>query len=112
MGFQVEFNWMLKVADLDETALCIQKTYPFFKSGLRVYPIDIPIDLVNGNWEAVGRCFISDVSLNSEGTNGHYTVIEIYDKSKRDFLTNYWRSLLMITKGLSSVDDFSKLHIT
>lgn len=112
MGFQYEFNWMLKLSDLNEQQLQINHRYPFVKKGVRAFPIDMPIDLVNGNWEAVARCIINRITITSNETTGEYEVIEIYDEQKRRMLSEQWRSLLKITKDIPDVEDFSKVHIT
>lgn len=112
MGFQYEFNWILKLSDLDQQLLEVQHIYSFSKSGVRAFPLGIPIDLVNANWEAVARCIINTVSLTPETTTGTYTVVEIYDKGKREILTDQWRSLLKIAKGFSDIQDFKDVHIT
>ena len=112
MGFQYEFNWMLKLSDLIVQQLQINHRYPFVKKGVRAFPIDMPIDLVNGNWEAVARCIINRITITSNETTGEYEVIEIYDEQKRRMLSEQWRSLLKITKDIPDVEDFSKVHIT
>lgn len=112
MGFLYEFNWLLKLSDLDEESLQINHKYSFAKKGVRAFPLDMPIDLVNGNWEAVARCIINQITITSKETTGEYEVIEIYDTQKRELFTEQWRSLLKITKDVSNVEDFSKVHIT
>lgn len=112
MGFLYEFNWLLKLSDLDEQHLQINHKYSFAKKGVRAFPLDMPIDLVNKNWEAVARCIINHITITSKETTGEYEVIEIYNTQKRELLTEQWRSLLKITKDIPNVDDFSKVHIT
>lgn len=112
MGFQYEFNWILKLSDLDEPLLKVQETYSFSKSGVRAFPLGMPIDLVNANWEAVARCVINTITLTEKATTGKYTVIEIYDNYKRKMLTDQWRDLLKITKGFSNLKDYKDIHIT
>ena len=112
MGFQYEFNWMLKLSDLDDKQLQLNKKYPFVKAGARVFPIDMPLDLVNGNWEAVARCIIDQITITSDKTVGKYKVVEIYDAKKRELLTEQWRSLLKTTKNIPAIGDYSKVHIT
>ena len=112
MGFQYEFNWILKLSDLDEHLLKVQESYSFSKIGVRVFPLGMPIDLVNANWEAVARCVVNTITLTAETTTGKYTVVEIYDNCKREILTNQWRSLLKTMKGFSDLKDFKDVHIT
>ena len=112
VGFQYEFNWMLKLSALDEQQLQVNHKYPFTKAGVRIFPLDMPVDLVNGNWEAVARCVINRITITLEETTGEFKVIEIYDKQKRELLTRQWRNLVKITKNMVNVEDFSKIHIT
>lgn len=112
MGFIYEFNWILKLSDLDENKLRVGQNYTFIKSGVRAFPIDIPIDLVNKNWEAVAQCMIKQITITSKETTGEYSVIEIYSEEKREILTEQWRNLLKKTKNISEIADYSEMHIT
>ncbi len=112
MGFQYEFNWILKISDLDELHLQSNHQYPFVKKGARIYPLGMPIDLINGNWEAVARSIIDQITITPNETLGEYKVIEIYDTQKRKMLTEQWRTLLKISKNMPNIDDFSQVHIT
>lgn len=91
MGFQYEFNWILKLPNLNQKQLEIGQTYSFIKSGVRTFPLDMPIDLVNKNWEVVARCVIKQINITSKETKGEYMVIEIYDVKKRELLSQHWR---------------------
>lgn len=56
MGFETEFNWVLKLSlekkDLEN--LAEGKTIEFEKSEERVYPVDMNIFLVDLDWNALG----------------------------------------------------------
>jgi len=112
MGFLYEFNWILKLSDLDENNVCAGNTYSFTKHGVRAYPIDMPIDLVNKNWEVVAKCTISRITITSQATSGEYHVIEVYDKQTRKCLSEQWRDFLKITKKIENITDYSQIHIT
>lgn len=112
MGFIYEFNWILKLSEVNENKICAGQNYTFRKSGVRVFPIDMPIDLVNKNWEAIARCVIKQITITSKETTGEYSIIEIYDLQKREMLTEQWRSFLKKTKNISKVVDYSEMHIT
>jgi len=86
MGFKTEFNSILKLTrqqGLDENNLEENKTYEFFKREHRVYPLDIPIELVNGDWVAIGQAIVIEYTVGGGHTNGKYKVIDIYPKDKR-----------------------------
>ena len=112
MGAIYEMNWILKlnkgqVPDLKENA-----EYHFKKNGLRVYPIDNPIDLVNENWEAVARCIITSITLQDGMTFGKYKVLTLYDEEEKRILTNVWRDTLCYKLNDYQITDFSNKHIT
>jgi hypothetical protein len=112
MGFMYEFNGILKLSEANENNLCVGQNYTFGKSGVRVFPIDMSIDLVNRNWEVIAQCVIKQITITSKETTGEYSIIEIYDLEKREMLTEQWRSLLKRTKNISDVVDYSEMHIT
>ena len=111
MGYKYEFNWILKLSDIDSDIL-VGQNYHFVKHGVRVYPIGIPIDLVNSKWEAVARCVINKITISSEQTDGYYSIIEIYSQEKRQVLSEQWSSLLKIAKGVDEIEAFEQIHIT
>ena len=112
MGFQAEFNWMLKLASVDIASLGVGEVYTFTKNGVRFYPINTPIDLVNGNWEALAQCVVERVTIDATKTCGEYRVLEIYGEEKKRVLSDHWRSLLQYVTGVGEIDDYSKIHIT
>lgn len=112
MGYIYEFNWILKISNIDEKSLLVGNSYTFSKDGVRTYPLGMPIDLVNGKWEAVARCVIESITVTTNKTTGKYKIIEIYPLEKRNLLTEQWRSFIKFTKGIDDIDDFEKIHIT
>lgn len=112
MGCLYEWNWILKLEETQIPELKIGKQFNFFKKGMRVYPIDIPIDLVNENWEAIARCVVSSITIEKEVTKGIYQIISIYDEVERNVLTKLWRDTVCHVTKDYKIDDFSKKHIT
>lgn len=112
MGCIYEWNWILKLNKEQIQNLKVGVTKNFFKKGIRIYPIDVPIDLVNQNWEAIARCIISSVTLEKDCTKGQYQIMKIYDKEEQNLLTKQWRDTLCYTTNDYEIDDFSKKHIT
>jgi hypothetical protein len=94
MGFVTEFNWVLKLSPeqgLDEKKLGQGKSYGFSKDGYRVYPVDMPIDLLNNDREAVARVVVKECA-NSEGkTTGKYEVLRVYEGKEKQMLSRYWQ---------------------
>jgi len=76
MGFVTEFNWVLKLTRSSlELPLTPGMTRQFEKSDLRIYPIDIPIDLVDEDWTVQARIRITEVTVGHGKTRGSYTVV-------------------------------------
>ena len=112
MGCIYEFNWILKLSNEQFPELVENIEYNFKKQGIRIYPINVPLDLVNENWEAVARCVITSISMQNEETAGKYKIICIYSKKERDVLTKLWRNTLSFATNDFQIVDFSKKHIT
>ncbi len=86
MGFKTEFNWILKLTirqGIDKNILEENKTYEFYKKEHIVYPLDLPIELVDEDWIAIGQVIILEYTVGGGHTNGKYKVLEIYPKDKR-----------------------------
>ncbi len=94
MGFQIEFNWILKLLEINDNELSAGFVGNFVKHGIRIYPINSPIDLVNGKWEAVARCVILSVTIDQNETRGEYKIIEVYDDVKKSLLTEHWENFM------------------
>lgn len=106
MGFKTEFNWALKLTPdqgLDEKTLEINGIYGFSKHEYRVYPIGMPIDLINKDWEAVAKVIILESNTSEGKTTGKYKVIKIYEGLEKEILTNYWRETIQFVKGVKVV---------
>jgi len=87
-GLQSGFNWALKLKPengLNENELEVGKTYEFWKSGNRIYPLNIPIDLINQNWEAVAKIIVVEFKNLESRCSGKYKVIKIYEGKKKEF---------------------------
>lgn len=112
MGCIYEFNWILKLSNEQFPELVENIDYSFKKKGIRIYPINVPLDLVNENWEAVARCVITSVSMQNEETTGKYRIISIYSEKEKDVLTKLWRNTLSFATKDFQIIDFSKKHIT
>jgi len=111
MGFQAELNWALKLSELD-SSLTVGKEYDFEKKDIRLYPIDMPIDLLDKNWEAVGSCIILTVTYSKVKTIGKFKILELYEGDKKKILTEQWRNVLKYTLGNPNITNFSSVRIT
>ena len=50
-------------------------TRQFEKAEHRIYPIDIPIDLLDENWNVLARVRITEITVGHGKTQGSYTVV-------------------------------------
>ena len=97
MSYQTEFNWVLKLKPgqgLNEGSLVVEGEYIFSKKGFRVYPVNVPIELVNDIWEAVGKVVVLSFTNVDGKTSGKYKVLEAYSGPKKEMLTSHWRKHL------------------
>ena len=112
MGCIYEWNWILKLNQQQIPDLKLGIPFTFCKKGIRIFPINMPIDLVNENWEAVARCVITSTTMEEEQTRGIFQIIYIYNTEEGRIVTKIWRDLLCYTTNDYSIEDFSKKHIT
>lgn len=102
MGFLTEFNWALKLKPengLDESMLKAGKEYSFSKEGCRIYPVNIPIDLINKDWGPVAKVAVTELNSSQAQTSGKYRVLKIYKGKERDVLTDYWQENSRLMNG-------------
>lgn len=111
-GCLYEFNWILKLPNIEEEIIASGKEFNFQKKDIRLYPINIPIDLVNSNWEAVAQCVITRITITRECTQGEYRILEVYDSKKREMLSEQWRRLLRYSINRKNISDYREIHIT
>ena len=84
MGMTCEINNVLKLSVEQgfPKTLVIDKRYKGTKKGYRLYPIDVPIDLVDDNWICKCQVIIKRVVLEDNMTQLEFTVYRFYPSSK------------------------------
>ena len=106
MDSKIEFNWALKLKPengLDESLLREGEIYNFTKSGNRVYPLNIPIDLINQDWVALARVIVIEYTNKENITTGRYRVVRIYNEDEKKRITDYWAKDLQTVKDTGAV---------
>ena len=114
MGYKTEFNWMMKLKPdqgLDEKNLEEGKEYFFVKDDERIYPINVPIQLINQNCEAVAKIVVTKVSIKKGKTAGAYKVLKIYSGDEKEFLTKDIRETVCFILG-KKMENFEGVKIT
>ena len=106
MVSKVEFNWALKLKPengLNEDILKEGEIYEFTKSGNRVYPINIPIDLINQDWTALARVIVIEYTNKENITTGRYRILRIYNEEEKSKITDYWKKDLQTMKDVGAI---------
>ena len=106
MGSKIEFNWVLKLKSengLDESILKEGEIYQFTKTGNRIYPINIPIDLLNQDWKALARVIVIEYTNKENIITGRYRVVRIYTEEESRNITNYWSKDLDKLKDVGAI---------
>lgn len=88
MGNPFQLQACLRMDKIDiPSPLEIGKQYKFSKNGHRLYQIKVPMDLRDGNWNALGRCVITEYTLGNDKTEGTYVMVKIFDETQADQVT-------------------------
>jgi len=91
LGFKCEINYILKLRakeGLDESSLTPGASIAFSKDGHRIYPVDAPIDLANGDWEIIGRVAVRSICIGAGKTTGTAEVLLVHDEAARKVITH------------------------
>jgi hypothetical protein len=99
MGYQTEFNWVLKLKPeqgLEGVALSEGRSFNFSKSGSRIYPIGFPIDLVDDNWDALALVKVDYAYQLERKTMGGARVLKVYEGEEKRVLTEHYRDVARI----------------
>ena len=65
----------------------IGKKYSFSKNKHRLYQINVPMDLRDENWNALGRCVITEYTLGNKKTIGTYVMVKIFNEEQGKYVT-------------------------
>jgi hypothetical protein len=85
MGFKVEINSILRSDEY--SALKVGATYPFEKTGSRVFFDDIPIWLTRMDWTALAEIQVISQKRSSGNVSGEFRVLHIYEADEQKPLT-------------------------
>lgn len=90
MGSKKEFNWVLKLKENLEGILA-GEVRAFEKAEERVYPINMPIMLADGNWNILAAVSIINYTISDNKTTGRYKVVRVFNKEEKKILTRLHR---------------------
>ncbi len=82
MGMPCEINSILKLALFPEV-LVVGDRHRVVKSGYRILPMDVPVQLVDGNWLAVADVVIVGLSWRESATELEFVIQRVYGEPFR-----------------------------
>lgn len=92
MGFKTEINWVLKVKENLES-LKAGEIREFIKDSPRVYPINIPIFLVDKEWAARGYVTIQKSEVTGASTKVTAKIEKVFGRDESSALTKVFRKM-------------------
>lgn len=78
MGMPCEINNILKLNADYPDRLLLGAIHEAEKSGYRIVPIDVPVQLVNAAWQATADIIIRQLIWEGQVTKLHYEIVRIY----------------------------------
>jgi Protein of unknown function (DUF2584) len=79
MGMPCEVNSIVKLKRADfPVVLTIGETHRASKSGYRIFPIDVPLQLVDEQWQAQADVVIEQLTWENQMTTIAYRVHRVY----------------------------------
>lgn len=90
MGYLLELNFLLRIPPdegLDLTTLEVGRQYEITKKGERLYPLNIAIEICDGDYNYVGKVAVRTLTLGSGKTQLTFEVLKIFDEHEREVFT-------------------------
>ncbi len=100
--FTLQACLRLNKKDIPEP-LEIGKKYKFKKDGHRLYQIKVLMDLRAENWQAFGRCVITEYTIGNDRTTGTYVMVQIFDQEQAKQVTDTYVSAEEVERILNEV---------
>lgn len=89
MGYPIIFNCLLTVssADLDLSTLKVGEHYSVVKTGERLYPLNVPIEICNEDHQYFGKVAVRKLVLETGKTTLEIEALKIFDENEADVYT-------------------------
>lgn len=89
MGYNLEFNCLLRIPKdtLDLTTLKVGEHYTITKTGDRLYPVNIAIEICDDQYVYYGKVAVRKLTLDGTNTVLDIEVLKIFDATERDVYT-------------------------
>lgn len=94
MGVPVEMNTVLKLSPeqgLPEDPVA-GEAYAFRKSGPRIYPLGVPVELIGPDWKTRGKAVIDAFTVSLEETRGRFRVVQVFRPDEAEAFNRVWRA--------------------
>lgn len=89
MGRMIEINTMLhlKEGDIDLYHIKVENEYKIIKSGIRLYPMNLSILLLNEEWSALGFCMITKTISENDQMEVTFKILSIFTPEEQQVVT-------------------------
>lgn len=90
MGYHIELNSLLVVPNklLDLNSMKVGNGYTLPKDGERLYPLNIPLDICDEDYQYYGKIIIRKLILESSKTTVEFELLKIYSAEEAKIYTN------------------------
>jgi Protein of unknown function (DUF2584) len=79
MGMPCEVNSIVKLSSADfPSRLAVGERYQAIKSGYRIFPLNVPLQLVDQDWQAHGDVVIQCLTWQNQTTEIQFAIVKIY----------------------------------
>jgi hypothetical protein len=94
MGQPVEMNTVLKLSPEQGLPEAPREgeTYTFRKSGPRIYPLGVPVELIGPDWKTRGKAVIDAFTVSLEETSGRFRVVKRFTADEAEAFNRVWRA--------------------
>ena len=84
MGFKLEHNFLLRLSDSQLSNIKIKSgsTFTIIKDGMRLYPIKIPLEFCNQNYQYLGKIVIDKIIIKKSKTEITARIIKVFSKQE------------------------------
>jgi hypothetical protein len=100
MGYKIEINWVIKLKSEQLEQLCrdlannpqppVKEVHYYFeKKDERIYPIGIPIELVDDDWNVIAEVSITELTISPGNTKGFYCVVALPSIERKSLYSRY-----------------------
>lgn len=89
MRFETEFDYVLKIREAQGLPVNPREgeIYSFKKTIERIYPINLPILLIDDDHKAIGKCVVLEYTVGNGVTEGKYRLESVFDEEKSNVFT-------------------------